>query len=271
MSPDDSYSRRVFQMMERYAQVVDRGVDERWSQLFSKMELYDAETYEVVIGLVARQATLTIHLALNPGVWTGHIAPLVLRAMTDVHITLAWILRDSRARARQYILHGLGQEKLLIAHLEAEADTVDELRETLQEMLEIKKTWLTMQRHDFLTEVTVGSWSGLNVRTMAIEADCEGLYRFAYSPFSAAVHSTWNHISMHNLRHCSNPLHKYHRVPVIAALPSDPDYVYRSAKYVSRSFEALDRAFSLRPTTELPVAWFETASEKLSHEESDGR
>ncbi len=128
------------------------------------MELYDAETYEVAIGLVARQATLTIHLEINPGMWTGHIAPLALRTMTDAHITLAWILRDPPERARQYILHGLGQEKLLIAHLEAEDREADEPKEQLDELLDIKRSWLSAQRHDFLTEVNVGSWSGLNVR-----------------------------------------------------------------------------------------------------------
>jgi hypothetical protein len=97
----DDFTSKVFDVMERYAQIVDDGLQERWSLLREKVELYDSETYEVAIGLVARQATLTIHLAVNPGMWTGHIAPLVLRAMTDAHITLAWILQDPPARARR--------------------------------------------------------------------------------------------------------------------------------------------------------------------------
>jgi len=264
----DDFTSKVFDVMERYAQTVDDGLQERWSLLREKVELYDSETYEVAIGLVARQATLTIHLAVNPGMWTGHIAPLVLRAMTDAHITLAWILQDPPARARQYILHGLGQEKLLIAHLEADADGAGELRDQVDFMLDRRKAWLESQRRDFLTEVSVGSWSGLNVRDMATEANCDGLYRFAYTPFSSTVHSMWNHVSTYNLRQCTNPLHKFHRVPVIAPVPLDPDYVYRSAKYVSRSFESLDAAFSLAPTVELPVSWLGSELSKIAQRDS---
>jgi len=48
----------LFRLMEDYAEIVSRGLDERWRQLLTKMELYDAEFYEVAIGIVARQATL---------------------------------------------------------------------------------------------------------------------------------------------------------------------------------------------------------------------
>jgi hypothetical protein len=242
--------------MQGYADVVEQGLEERWEQLLPKVELYKPEAYEVAIGLVARQATLTIHLALNPGTWTAHVAPLILRAMTDVHITLAWVLRAPHERARQYILHGLGQEKLNIAHLEAQIGDADELQEEVERILEFKRAWLASQRHDFLTEVNVGSWSGLNVREMASQCDCDGLYRFAYTPFSSAVHSMWNHVSLYNLGNCTNPLHKFHRVPLIPVLPLDPDYVYRSAKYVSRSYEEVDKAFSLARKRDLPLAWF---------------
>ncbi len=264
----DEVSRKVFAIMEEYAELVDKGLEERWSLLRPKIELYNSETYEVAIGLVARQATLSIHLALTPSMWTGHIAPLVLRAMTDAHITLAWILKDPAPRARQYILHGLGQEKLMIAHLEANSDD-DEFGDQVAFMLGRKKEWLESQRRDFLTAVNVGSWSGLKVRDMAIEGECEQLYQFAYTPFSSAVHNMWNHVSSYNLRQCTNPLHKFHRVPFIAPLPSVPDYVYRSAKYLSRSFGSLDTAFSLTPETELPVSWLGAQLAKVARQEPD--
>jgi len=261
----------VFEVMQRYAAVVHAGLDERREKLKPHVQLYESETYEVITGLLARQATLTIHLALNPGTWTGHIAPLILRTMTDAHITLAWVLKEPTERAKKYVLYGLGQEKLHIAHLEQTVKEESEDQEQLKKLIEVKKAWLTSQRHDFLTEVNVGSWAGQNAREMAQEADCEGLYRFAYTPFSAAVHNMWNHVSMYNLRHCTNPLHKFHRVPTIAEVPLEPDFVYRSAKYVSRSYESCDQAFSLQIDAPDPVEWLvaELNSVMSSEKEED--
>ena len=48
--------------------------------------------------------------------WTAHIAPVILRAMVDTHITLAWILKDPPERSRRFIFYGLGQVKLDIEH-----------------------------------------------------------------------------------------------------------------------------------------------------------
>jgi hypothetical protein len=58
------------------------------------------EVFNVLTALLARQATLAIEIASAPQLWNGHSAPLFLRAMTDVHITLSWILLDPKARAR---------------------------------------------------------------------------------------------------------------------------------------------------------------------------
>jgi len=58
------------------------------------------EVFNVLTALLARQATLAIELTSAPQLWNGHSAPLFLRAMTDVHITLSWILHDPKARAR---------------------------------------------------------------------------------------------------------------------------------------------------------------------------
>jgi hypothetical protein len=107
------------------------------------------------------------------------------------------------------------------------------------------EAWLNEQRFAFLTEVNVGSWSEVPVREMAEDADCLDLYRYAYTPFSAATHSMWHHISRLNLQVCGNPLHRYHRVPVDPDISPDPDYLYRAAKYVEKSFNLFDRTFAV--------------------------
>lgn len=244
----------IFDVVHRYCTVVEAGLEERWSKL--NVELFDTAPHEVSGALLARQATLTIQLARSPGTWNGHVAPLYLRAMVDAHISLAWVLRDPAPRAKQFILYGLGQEKLFIEHLkQSQADSTDP-DPNLDEMIKMREQWLNSQRRDFMTEVNVGSWSGQNTRKMAEEADCGGLYRYSYLPFSGVVHNMWQHIAIYNLKPCTNALHKYHRIPHIADIPLDPDYVYRSAKYVSRSYELFDTVFGLNCETELPVDCF---------------
>lgn len=254
----------IMKVMKSYCNIVKAGMHERWEKL--PVKIYDSETYETIGGLMARQATLTIELAMSPSIWNGHIAPIVLRCMTDAHITLAWILNDPEERAKKYILYGLGQEKLQIEHLKTDADQDDE---QIKKLIEIKEFWLNSQRRDFLTEVNVGAWAGLTTREMAKESDCEGLYKFAYTPFSAVAHNMWQHISIYNLKPCSNPLHKFHKVPTVMEAPIDPDYVYRSAKYVHRTYEAIDSKYKLDIKTQMPLNYFIDEFNKLDDIEND--
>lgn len=176
------------------------------------------------------------------------------------------------SRTRGYILYGLGQEKLYIEHLKNSQPPVGH-RDNIDRVIKAREKLLNSQRSDFLTEVNVGSWSGLNTREMAEEADCLPLYNFAYLPFSGVVHSQWQHTYVYNLRTCRNPLHKFHRIPdLFLQVPLDPDYVYRSAKYVSRSCEAVDESLGLEVQTPMPEQWFEQAMAALAdkfHDQSE--
>nr|WP_292655695.1 DUF5677 domain-containing protein [Nitratifractor sp.] len=141
---DQEYSQKITDFMSSYCEMVRESLNERWDKI--PLELFDSEVYEVIGGLLARQATLTIQLAENPGIWNGHIAPLILRSMTDAHITLAWIMvEDFKTRAKQYINYGLGQEKKLIDHLKNESDE----NEDLEELIRIKEKWLETQKYAF--------------------------------------------------------------------------------------------------------------------------
>ena len=155
-----------------YCNAVKSGLRQRWAKY--KPEIYHNEVSEAIGGLAARQATLAVELARNPGIWNGHVAPLLLRSMTDTHITLAWILADPLARSREYIRYGLGQEKLFIEYLENEAALapVGEFDELVDEMIKARKSWLDSQIMDWAIEINVGSWSGKSTREMATDAGC---------------------------------------------------------------------------------------------------
>jgi hypothetical protein len=125
----------------------------------------------------------------SPSSWNGHIAPLLLRAMADVYINFAWVLCDPGDRAKKFILYGLGQAKLELEHRRADLAS-REAKVGELERIQIQEDWINKQRATFLTDVNVGSWSGISTRTMADEAGCIDFYNYVYTPFSACTHST---------------------------------------------------------------------------------
>jgi hypothetical protein len=142
------------------------------------------EVFNVLTALLARQATLAIEMASAPQLWNAHSAPLFLRAMTDVHITLAWILLDAKTRARQYIDHGLGQAVLELEHRKKRLESADESsKEDLKQMIRAYQAWIDAQRWNFLVEINVGAWSGKATREMAEEAGILDFYNYVYTPF----------------------------------------------------------------------------------------
>lgn len=246
----------VDDFLSSYCSIVVEGFEARWNA--HTPEIYKNEISEAIWGLTSRQTTLALEMARNPGIWNPHIAPTILRVMTDVHITLAWIVGNPEERSREYIRFGLGQEKLYLQYLQNEADQIPkgELDQPLEQIIEMRKAWLNSQLMEWAIEINVGSWSGKSAREMAQEAGCESLYKFAYVPFSGAAHSMWQHVGIYNVAPCQNPLHKNHRMPVLTEFGLHPDFLYRSAKYVSRTYELLSEKLHLNVGVSLPVEFF---------------
>ncbi len=226
------------------------------------LDLNAVEAFEVVTALLCRQATLVMEMASSPGVWTPHIAPILLRAMADVFISLAWILKDPGPRAQRFVEDGQGAIKLQIAHqkraLEAATDPDD--AEELRHLIGIWSDWLAAQRMEAFVEVNLGSWSGLNTRKMAEEAGFIDFYNYVYQPFSGVTHSNWAHVSMFNMVHCQNPAHRWHRGAAIAPVPADPNWLYLASKYLSKTLSHFDHVYGF----DLPHAAFGLIAAQLS-------
>jgi hypothetical protein len=229
-------------LIERYCADVDREVAARleaWRPDFARIHVH-----EVIGGMLARQATLAKDVACSPALWTGHSAPILLRAMADVYINVAWLLLDPVERCHKFILFGLGQAKLELEHRRAQ---IGARAPTPQEeaMLKVGQQWIDGQRIGWLLDVDLGKWSSLSVRQMAEEAGCIDFYNYVYTPFSACAHSMWHHVERYNLVGCGNPLHRHHRRPVSEAMTADVHYLILASKYWSKTLSTFDRTFAL--------------------------
>lgn len=264
--------KEFWEFIDSYESYLVESFRELWVSI--EIETDKLEAYTVIGALLSRQVTLSLQLARSPSAWNGHSASLFLRAMTDLCITLGWILGDLEPRTKKYIMHGLGDEKLIMEQYEYEASQNPDSpnAELMKSMAEMRRQWINAQRRDFFVEVNLGHWAQLDYRTMAQEADLESLYKFAYKPFSQAAHNMWPHVSRYNCKPCENPLHQYHLIPELLDVPPDIDFLYRSCKYVHRAYEAIAKRFELTPSLPMPIDWWMSYSNKTDQglEEDEG-
>lgn len=231
------------------------------------LDLKNVEKYEVILALLCRQTTLCLEFSSSPSVWTPHTAPILLRAMADVFITFAWILKDATERAKRFVEDGLGAVKLEIAQRKSQLGTLtedDEINST-QTMIDLWEDWLDSQRLAQLVEVNLGSWSGLSTRKMAEEAGVIDFYNYVYQPFSSVAHSNWAHISMFNTVPCENPSHRSHRSPALPEFDPEIYWLYLSTKYLNKMFMCFDEYNSLK---DMPTHSLDFIESYLQHSDS---
>jgi hypothetical protein len=244
-----------------FAKCADDGVHLR-VHLHDRPNWLIGEASSVVNGHLSRLATLACELVSVPQVWNGHVAPLILRSMVDCLISLRWILIEPTNRSREFIGYGLGQAKLLVGHLQEKlADHPDD--ESIQGMVDSKLDWILSHKQVPFVDVNLGSWSGSSVRQMAKEAGDEDLYRFAFSPFSACVHNTWEHMHPYDTEACDNPLHKRHRIASRLDRGISPDYLFRAAKYLTLAFDSFDKAANHSADIPTPLDYFDDEIDKV--------
>lgn len=262
---NDDIHKKLLEVIKEYIKSVRGELKARWDAW--PQDMSQIEKHEVVGALLARQVTLSTQLASAPPLWNGHTAPLILRAMVDNYINLAWIFhKDTLERSKKFIEHGLGQEKLVIEHRKQELKKRGVKNVNDEPMIKMLESWINSQRYTFLTSVNVGQWSEMDSRKMAEEANCLDFYRFVYTPFSSNVHSMWNHVSQYNLRVCTNPLHRLHKIPIDPDMATDMDYFYRAAKYVEKAFALFDKKTGVKLKTKSSYKKLAVVLNKLGNE-----
>ena len=227
------------------------------------LKLSASDVASVSSALIGRQCALAIKFAQMPMAWDPHIAPLIMRAMIDCHITLRWILIDPDKRAREFMNYGLGLAKLSISHYE-EALKDREEDQRIAMMIQAKKAWINSQALMPFVEVNIGSWHGSSVRQMCADIDDLDFYKYSYFPFSSCAHNTWDHISLFNAERCDNPMHKFHYVGRFSEYPIMIDMLYNAATYYTMSLDSFDNFYTFSSDLPSPLNFFISAVEDTS-------
>lgn len=260
--------RQIKQLVMVFIKQARIELKERWEKWI--IDWAKNEVHEVVGALLARQVTLARQLAESPQIWNYHTAPIILRAMADVYISLVWILQKPLDRSRKFIFYGLGQAKLELEHQKAEIGNREHTHKE-KRIIDACESWINSQQFTFLTEVNVGSWSGISTRQMAEDADCIDFYNFVYNPFSACSHSMWHHVARYNLMQCVNPLHCNHQVPEDFESSMDLNIFYLAARYLQDTFSAFDDKFSIQVDAPSAFEYLCEGLDKLSNREVNER
>jgi hypothetical protein len=246
----------------RLCENISQNLDER-TENFRRGDGFETAVNSVLSTLLARQSSLASGLAESPLTWSGHIAPLVLRSMIDLLITYRWILLEPRQRAQEYISYGLGIEKLLTANYQEKVESGFEGLD-VRRIIEANLAWIESQQFQMFVSVNLGSWSGSSVRKMCDEIGDPDLYKFSYTPFSACVHNTWNHVGKWNARMCDNPLHKRHMIGTIKEVWPIVDFTYRACKYLELVLIEFDQFYQHSSSVVSPTTAFGSAADELS-------
>jgi len=202
--------------------------------------------FEVIGGILSRQASLVIQFLESISIWNGNIGTIILRSLAENYITIAWILKeDTIKRCEMFVEHGIGQEMLYLEKLKANISN-KEPNPLQKKQIEFIEEFIKHERNLHMLDVNIGAWANISIRTMAEDTGCKDFYDFSFTPFTFSAHSTWNHILKYNLKESDNPLHNFMKVPTYHNLPPDIHWADVAIKYLNMCYELADKNFKIK-------------------------
>ena len=139
---------------------------------------------------------------------TSIMGRFALRSLLECAITLTYLAtKDGPQLWRSYRVYGAGQAKLALLKLEEDEGTPEYVDLEELERLANDDAW------EEFVEINLGHWDRSNLRKMSDEADVRSLYDRYYPWTSAYLHSHWSALRDSCFQHCTNPLHRLHRIP----------------------------------------------------------
>ena len=181
-----------------------------------KCDLYDPSRDEIFFGLFSRVTRLYYILLDDPSLWARDLAGIMLRCLAETAITFCYLaVAGKETDFKKFIQYGEGQAKLLMLHLQDNYPEDQSIEGFTAEDLSDELGGFTPE---FL-DIELGHWSKKDTRKLAQQAGMERLYRLVFSPTSNDVHGSWFSLKNSNLLHCSEPLHRFHRLPGFSEPP----------------------------------------------------
>ncbi|HEX8966209.1 MAG TPA: DUF5677 domain-containing protein, partial [Patescibacteria group bacterium] len=111
-----------------------------------------------------------------------------------------------------FVSHGMGQAKLVVQRTEEEKRSPKYLDQKNLGQIANDDVWV-----EFLT-VNIGSWDDSDLRKRAIEVGLKDKYDDYYTWPSSYTHGQWGAIRETVYEKCGNPLHRFHRIPLLHSL-----------------------------------------------------
>ena len=205
---------RLQEVLQRNADRVRRYLEKL--RLQAKYDLYSPERGEIVLGLFARLTRFYVLMTEDPNLWAKDVAGILLRCLTDTAITFGYLVKcgneEDFVRFKEY---GEGQEKLLLLHLQDSYPNEKSLDGRDVESIGKELGWFSPE----LMDIELGHWNKKDTRKLAQAAGMEKYYRLVYTPTSSDLHGSWMSLKHSNLCHCSEPLHRFHRLPTYLEPP----------------------------------------------------
>ncbi len=213
-SLDAEESHRLKDVLQRNANRARRYLEKLRMQ--AKYDLYSPERDEILLGLFARLTRFYVLMTEEPNLWAKDIAGILLRCLTDTAITFVYLVKCGQDEEfNRFKKYGEGQEKLLLLHLQDSYPSEKSLDGQDVESISKELGWLTPE----LMDIELGHWNKKNTRKLAQDAGMEKYYRLVYTPTSSDLHGSWMSLKQSNLCHCSEPLHRFHRLPTYVEPP----------------------------------------------------
>jgi hypothetical protein len=247
---DETMTTNEAELAER-ADTFGTEIAEIWQNFLSTVatsdpRLYDPARSEVLTGLTAHALRLTIAVAAHPGLWIGEFSAGLLRSVSEVIVDLAWFDtaegREPEA-PRRFKEFGRGRLKLAKLHAEELADR-HERSPMFEEVIESLDKEVNQEVGEEFQDISLeATFTGRDLRKMAIASGTDSLYKLQLAPMSSVVHSEWPTLTRYAMELCVNPVHRLHWLPRTSLTPALRPTAGQTAVVLAQMvFEAYVRA-----------------------------
>lgn len=215
-------------------------------------DLHSPDRYEVLTGIVGFALRSVYAASRTPTLWSGEHGSPMLRSVVEALILLRWLVRHDQPEIyERFKDYSRGHLKLQKLHLEEYLDSLDNPPQGLEEHCEYLDALVNQDIWEEFQEIRLqGTFSGIDVRKMAIEVGMELEYKLLFAPLSSTAHGEWAALDQYALLRCANPLHRWHRVPRSELNTSiDPGIIESALGLAATLFDEYSAAVSSRPYT----------------------